>query len=200
MSRCWRVRARQSPEAYSMANAILTFPRQRTRSADSLPPQPADSLSPQPAAGDLSPPRAVTELAKDADRAIPIHELWRRLPAEVFGEAERRALWDLLVTVRPLRVEHWREALGGDDSAAVAMALKLSGIDVLDTHRHDLVLSMLLWHALGGSATARSVLAFTLDRRRYLGEDVEALTRSWRGPSCTDGRLAAVRALMEALS
>ena len=77
---------------------------------------------------------------------------------------------------------------------------KLSGIDVLDTYRHDLVLSMLLRHALTGSPAARTVLAFTLDRRRYLGEDVEALTRSWRGPSRAEIRRAAVQALVEALS
>jgi hypothetical protein len=80
------------------------------------------------------------------------------------------------------------------------MALKLCGIDVLDTYRHDVVLSMLLWHALKGSPAAKTTLAFTLDRRRYLGEDVEALTRSWRGPSRAEIRRAAVQALVEALS
>ena len=59
---------------------------------------------------------------------------------------------------------------------------------------------MLLWHALKGSPAAKTTLAFTLDRRRYLGEDVEALTRSWRGPSRAEIRRAAVQALVEALS
>ena len=59
---------------------------------------------------------------------------------------------------------------------------------------------MLLWHALKGSPAAKATLAFTLDRRRYLGEDVEALTRSWRGPSRAEIRRAAVQALVEALS
>lgn len=134
------------------------------------------------------------------DTAIPTHELWRRLPADAFGESERAALQVLLATARPFGVDHWREALAGDDAAAVAMALKLAGIDVLDTCRHDLVLSMLLWHALNGSAAAKTTLAFTLDRRRYLGEDVEALTHSWRGPSRAEIRGASLQALVEALS
>lgn len=163
-----------------MANAILAFPRQLTHA-------PTDTTP-------ALPPTLET------GTAIPTHELWRRLPADAFGEAERAALRDLLATARPFGVEHWREALGGDDAAAVAMALKLCGVDVLDTYRHDLVMSMLLLHALKGSPAARTVLAFTLDRRRYLVEDVEALTRSWRGPSRAEIRRAAVQALVEALS
>ncbi|PZR81132.1 MAG: hypothetical protein DI537_38615 [Stutzerimonas stutzeri] len=163
-----------------MATAILSFPRRQTHI-------PSDTATFEP-------------LDPAAESAIPTHELWRRLPADAFGETERAALHELLASARPFGVEHWPEALAGDDAAAVAMALKLSGIDVLDTYRHDLVLSMLLRHALTGSPAARTVLAFTLDRRRYLGEDVEALTRSWRGPSRAEIRRAAVQALVEALS
>lgn len=163
-----------------MANAILAFPRRQTHFPSDITP--------------VLPP------ASEADTTIPTQQLWRRLPADAFGEPERAALQDLLAAARPFGVEHWQEALAGDDAAAVAMALKLCGIDVLDTYRHDLVLSMLLWHALQGSAAARTTLAFTLDRRRYLGEDVEALTRSWRGPSRAEIRRAAVQALVEALS
>ena len=130
-----------------MTNAILAFPRRSTRfEPDTIP------SHPQAAANDI---------------AIPAHELWRRLPADAFGEAERAALDNLLATARPFGVDHWREALAGDDAAAVAMALKLCGIAILHTWRHDLVLSMLLWHALQGSAAARMTLAFTLDRRCY---------------------------------
>jgi hypothetical protein len=163
-----------------MATAILSFPRRQTRSISDTSP----SLAP----------------VIETDTAIPAHQLWRRLPADAFGEAEHVALCDLLASARPFGVEHWREALAGDDAAAVAMALKLCGVDVLDTYRHDLVLSMLLSHALKGSPAAKATLAFTLDRRRYLGEDVEALTRSWRGPSRAEVRRAAVQALVEALS
>lgn len=163
-----------------MATAILPFPRQPT------PPhgEPKSTVIP-PAAAEL---------------ATLTHELWRRLPREAFGEAERAALQSLLASTRPFGVAHWPEALAGDDAAAVAMAMKLSGVDVLDTYRHDVVLSMLLWHALNGSAAARTTLAFTLDRRRYIGEDVDALTRSWRGPSRAEIRRAELRDLMEALS
>lgn len=163
-----------------MANAILAFPRRQTHSPS-----------------DITPARPS---ASEADTAIPTQQLWRRLPADAFGEPERGALRDLLAETQPFGVEHWQEALAGDDAAAVAMALKLCGIDVLDTYRHDVVLSMLLWHALKGSPAAKATLAFTLDRRRYLGEDVEALTRSWRGPSRAEIRRAAVQALVEALS
>lgn len=163
-----------------MATAILSFPRQPT------PPyrEPKSAFMP-PAA---------------AEPAAPTHELWRRLPREAFGEAERAALQTLLASTWPFDVAHWPEALAGDNAAAVAMVMKLSGVDVLDTYRHDLVLSMLLQHALNGSAAARTTLAFTLDRRRYLGEDVEALTRSWRGPSRAEIRRAELSELMEALS
>lgn len=161
-----------------MATTVLDFPRQPTQT-------------------DIS-PLHLRRAANDA--TIPAQELWRRLPADAFGETERSALRVLLAAARPFGVEHWREALAGDDAAAVAMALNLAGIDVLDTYRHDLVLSMLLWHALNGSAAARTTLAFTLDRRRYLGEDVEALTRSWRGPSRAEIRRAGLQALVEALS
>lgn len=163
-----------------MANAILSFPRRQTH----IPTDPATVEPLDPAAGS----------------AILTHELWRRLPADAFGETERTALQALLASARPFGVAHWREALAGDDAAAVAMALKLCGVDVLDTYRHDLAMSMLLSHAVKGSPAARTVLAFTLDRRRYLGEDVEALTRSWRGPSRAEIRRAAVQALVEALS
>ena len=163
-----------------MATAIFSFPRQPT------PPhgEPKSTFMP-PAAAE---PAALT------------HELWRRLPREAFGEAERSALQSLLASTRPFGVAHWPEALAGDAAAAVAMAMKLTGIDVLDTYRHDLVLSMLLWHALKGSPAAKAILALTLDRRRYLVEDVDALTRSWRGPSRAEIRRAELRDLMEALS
>lgn len=163
-----------------MTNAILAFPHRSTRiEPDTIPSHQRTAAN---------------------DTVIPTHELWRHLPADAFGESERAALQALLATARPFGVDHWREALAGDDAAAVAMAIKLCGIDVLDTYRHDLVLSMLLWHALRGSAAARTTLAFTLDRRCYLGEDVEALTRSWRGPSRAEIRRASLRALVEALS
>jgi len=163
-----------------MANAILSFPRRQTQI-------PTDTATVEP-------------LDPSAGSAVASHELWRRLPAHAFDEAERAALHELLVTARPFGVAHWPEALASDDAAAVAMALKLCGVDVLDTYRHDLVMSMLLSHALKGSPAAKATLAFTLDRRRYLGEDVEALTRSWRGPSRAEIRRAAVQALVEALS
>lgn len=132
--------------------------------------------------------------------AIPTHQLWRRLPAGAFGESERTSVKDLLAATRPFGVAHWREACAGDDAAAVAMALKLCGVDVLGTARQDLVMTMLLSHALAGSAAARSILAFTLARRRYLGEDVDALVRSWQGPSRAEIRRASIQALVEALS
>jgi hypothetical protein len=163
-----------------MPSAILSFPRQTTHSTSDTMPASAQVMQ--------------------TDTAIPTHQLWRRLPADAFGEAERSALQTLLASTRPFGVAHWREALDGDDAAAVAMSMKLTGIDVLDTYRHDLVLSMLLWHALKGSPAAKATLAFTLDRRRYVGEEVDALTRSWRGPSRAEIRRAELRDLMEALS
>lgn len=163
-----------------MASAILTFLRQPTRSDDLATLTEANLTRPE--------------------SNIPTLQLWRRLPAQAFGAAECAALRSLIGSARPFGVAHWPEALAGDDAAAVAMALRLCGVDVLDTHRHDLVLSMLLWHALSGSAAARTTLAFTLDRRRYLGEDVEALARSWRGHSRAAIYRAHLRALVEALS
>lgn len=163
-----------------MASAILAFPRQPTRS---------DDLA-----------KMTESIATHSEPAIPTLQLWRRLPADAFGAAERAALQTLIGSARPFGVAHWPEALAGDDAAAVAMALRLCGVDVLDTHRHDLVLSMLLWHALNGSLAAKTTLAFTLDRRRYLGEDVDALARSWRGPSRVAIHRAQVQALVEALS
>ncbi len=126
--------------------------------------------------------------------------LWRRVPASAIGERDQAELRALLRNVRPLRVEHWREALAGDPAAAVAAALKLSGLDVLDTPRHDLVMSLLLLHALAGSDAARSTLAFVLQRRRLLGEDVEPLIASWRKSDPAAIRRASIQALMEALS
>jgi hypothetical protein len=162
-----------------MIHAILTFPRPNTKSA---------------------PPTTPDHLAEATESTIPTHKLWRRVPAEAFGETERAALKDLLAATRPFGVAHWPEACAGDAAAAVAMALKLCGVDVLDTVRHDLVMTMLLSHALAGSAAAKSTLAFTLARRRYLGEDVDALVRSWRGPSRAEIRRASIQALVEALS
>lgn len=163
-----------------MAATVLDFPRQQ------MPTDPRTTPVKLPVA--------------DEETTCSPHEFWRCLPADAFGEADRNALRTLLTAARPFGVDHWREALAGDDAAAVAMALRLSGVDVLDTVRHDVVMSMVLSHALAGSQAAKTTLAFTLDRRRYLGEDVEALTRSWRGPSRAEIRRASVHALMEALS
>ncbi|SFD58648.1 hypothetical protein SAMN05428997_1342 [Bosea sp. CRIB-10] len=147
------------------------------------------------------PPVLFDEAGSDAGIGhVPTWQLWRSSPANAFGAPEQAELTELLGRVRPLRVEHWDAALAGDAAAAVALALRMSGVEVLDTARHDLVMSMVLVHALAGSAAARTVLAFTLDRRRYLGENVDPLVRSWRGPSRTEIRRAAVQALMEALS
>jgi hypothetical protein len=147
------------------------------------------------------PPVVSDEADSDAGIGhVPTWQLWRSLPANAFDAAQQAELNDLLGRVRPLHVEHWNAALAGDAAASVALALRMSGVDVLGTTRHDLVMSMVLVHALAGSAAARTVLAFTLDRRRYLGENVDPLVRSWRGPSRTEIRRASVQALMEALS
>ncbi|MGY6249815.1 hypothetical protein ACXIUS_20050 [Bosea thiooxidans] len=135
-----------------------------------------------------------------AGNSAPLLRLWRSVPAGVIGDRDQAELRALLCVVRPLRVEHWREALAGDPAAAVAAALKLSGLDVLDTPHHDVVMSMVLLHALAGSDAARTTLAFVLQRRRYLGEDVESLIASWRKSDRVAIRRASIQALMEALS
>ena len=76
-----------------MANAILAFPRQPTHATFETTP--------------ALPPAAET------DTAIPTHQLWRRLPADAFGETERSALRVLLAAARPFGLEHWRAALAG---------------------------------------------------------------------------------------
>ena len=97
-----------------MANAILAFPRRQTHFPSDITP----ALPP----------------ASEADTTIPTQQLWRRLPADAFGEPERTALRDLLAAARPFGVEHWQEALAGDDAAAVAMALKLATIEYARAH------------------------------------------------------------------
>lgn len=52
----------------------------------------------------------------------------------------------------------------------------------------------------GGGHAARATLAFVLQRRRYLGEDVEPLIASWRGRDHAAIRRASLQTLMEALS
>lgn len=132
--------------------------------------------------------------------AASLLRLWRCAPADAIGDRNRAELRGLLCAVTPLRVEHWREALAGDPAAAVAAALKLSGLDVLDTPRHELVMSAVLLHSLAGSDAARTTLAFVLQRRRYLGEDVDPLIASWRRSDRAAIRRASIQALMEALS
>jgi hypothetical protein len=61
-------------------------------------------------------------------------------------------------------------------------------------------MSLVLLHALAGSDAARTTLAFVLQRRRYLGEDVERLIASWRRSDRAAIRRASIKALMEALS
>lgn len=73
--------------------------------------------------------------ACDAGDQAALLLLWRRVPADAIGERDQAALRTLLSNVTPLRVEHWNEALAGDPAAAVAMALKLSGLDVLGSGR-----------------------------------------------------------------
>jgi hypothetical protein len=122
------------------------------------------------------------------------------VPAHAIGSAERVVLADLLQTVRPLGLEHWREAVAGDAAAAVAIVLNLAGIDVLDTVRHDVAMSALLMCALDGSSGARSVLTFTLERRRYVDDDAEPVIASWKTLAPNRARAAALRAIEEALS
>ncbi len=126
--------------------------------------------------------------------------LWRSVPAGAISDRDQAELRAVLSIVTPLRVEHWREARAGDPAAAVAMALKLSGLSVLDTPRHDLVMSAVMLHALAGADAARTTLAFVLQRRRYLDEDVEPLIASWRRSDRAAIRRASLQALMEALS
>ncbi|MBD3849401.1 hypothetical protein IED13_27190 [Bosea sp. SSUT16] len=133
-------------------------------------------------------------------QTAPLILMWRTRAAGAIGDHEQAELRALLAKLVPLRVEHWREALAGDPAAAVAMALKLSGLDVLDTPRHDLVMSVLMLHALDGSEGARTTLAFALQRRRYLGEDVAPLIASWRRRDPAAIHRASLQALMEALS
>ncbi|HEV7326653.1 MAG TPA: hypothetical protein VGN91_16480 [Bosea sp. (in: a-proteobacteria)] len=149
-----------------------------------------------------SPDRGVPLLANsgEASETAPLLLLWRTRPADAIGENDQSELRELLAKVVPLRVEHWRETLAGDPAAAVAGALKLSGLSVLDTPRHDLVMSALLLHALAGSDAARTTLAFVLQRRRLLDEDVEPLIASWRRSDLAAIRRASLQALMEALS
>lgn len=130
----------------------------------------------------------------------PLLLLWRSVSASAITDRDQIELRALLGHLRPLRVEHWREALAGDPAAAIAMALKMSGLDVLDTPRHDIVMSMLMLHALAGSDASRATLTLVLQRRRYLNEDVEPLIASWRRPGPAAIRRAAIQALVEALS
>lgn len=146
------------------------------------------------------PALAIDGFAASAAPAVTASRIWRCLPKHQIGVDERAALADLLATARPAGVAHWDEARVGDAAAAVAAALMLAGVDVLDTARHDLVMSMVLMHALAGSMAARTVLAGTLERRAYLGEDVDALVASWASPSRAQIRRASIEALVEALS
>ena len=153
-----------------------------------------------PATTRTMPHVAIAASACEVGGSAPLLRLWRSVPADAIADRDRVELRALLCAVTPLRVEHWREALAGDPAAAVAAALKLSGLDVLDTPRHDLVMSLVLLRALAGSDAARTTLAFVLQRRRYLGEDVERLIASWRRSDRAAIRRASIKALMEALS
>ena len=95
-----------------------------------------------PATTRTMPHVAIAASACEVGGSAPLLRLWRSVPADAIADRDRVELRALLCAVTPLRVEHWREALAGDPAAAVAAALKLSGLDVLDTPRHDLVMSL----------------------------------------------------------
>lgn len=103
--------------------------------------------------------------------------LWRTVPAHGFDFVRRAAVTDCMRRTSST-IDVWRKALGGDAASAMGMALRME-IPSEITARTDLVMTVLLHNALGGSAGAALVLSYLL--RRMPIDDVlrRRLATSW---------------------
>jgi hypothetical protein len=103
--------------------------------------------------------------------------LWRTMPAEAFGPAERAFVAECMRRTSST-IEVWRAAIGGDAPSAVRLALRAERPHAI-TPTTDVTMTVLLNAALAGSAGAALVLSHVL--RQMPLDDVERrrLATSW---------------------
>jgi hypothetical protein len=103
--------------------------------------------------------------------------LWRTVPADRFGPAERAAVAECMRRTSTT-IEVWRAAIGGDAASAIRLALRMERPHAI-TPPTDVTMTVLLDAALGGSAGAALVLSYAL--RKMPLDDVtrRRLATSW---------------------
>jgi len=103
--------------------------------------------------------------------------LWRTMPAEAFGPAERAAVAECMRRTSST-IEVWRAAIGGDAPSAVRLALCMERPHAI-TPPTDVTMTVLLNAALAGSAGAALVLSHALRRMPLDGILKRRLPTSW---------------------
>jgi hypothetical protein len=103
--------------------------------------------------------------------------LWRTMPAEAFGPAERAAVAECMRRTYST-IEVWRAAIGGDAPSAVRLALRMERPHAI-TPPTDVTMTVLLNAALAGSAGAALVLSHALRQMPLDGVERRRLATSW---------------------
>jgi hypothetical protein len=103
--------------------------------------------------------------------------LWRTMPAEAFGSAERAAVAECMRRTS-CTIEAWRAAIHGDAPSAIRLALRMEHPSQI-TARTDLTMTVLLNCALNGSAGAALVLSHALRQMPLDGVLKRRLATSW---------------------
>jgi hypothetical protein len=103
--------------------------------------------------------------------------LWRTMPAQTFGPAERAAVAECMRRTSST-IDIWRTAIHGDAPSAIRLVLRMER-PTLVTARTDLTITILLNCALNGSAGAALVLSHALRQMPLDGVLKRRLATSW---------------------
>jgi hypothetical protein len=103
--------------------------------------------------------------------------LWRTVPADGFGPAERAAVAECMRRTSST-IEVWRAAIDGDAASAIRLVLRMERKRTI-TASTDLTMTVLLNAALAGSAGAALVLSHALRQMPLDDTEKRRLATSW---------------------
>ena len=100
------------------------------------------------------------------------------MPADHLGDAQHQTLGETLEKVCLMQDRRWLSAMHGDAAASIAIAIEIISIHQI-TLEVDLAMTVLMFHALDGSAGAALVLAHILRRVPLDHPFAKELSVSW---------------------
>ena len=105
-------------------------------------------------------------------------EWWRTMPADHLGDDRHQILGGTLEKVCLMQDRRWLSVMHGDAAASIAVAIETVPIHQI-TFEVDLVMTVLMFHALRNSAGAALVLAHILRRAPLDHPFAKELSVSW---------------------